>query len=218
MMTFPPRLSRMSLLLSLLLLAPRVGLAAEETPPPADAPTEQSTPSTDSSPPGAGSRPKLRLMDTPAPESTRPDQPLRILAEVGAGALTGAGGLFLGYMVAFQMYEPGVGSSDYLLLAPVLLGVGTGLALGTWWGGELAGGDARLDATFLGMLLGGAAGVLLTLPMENPFISLVICPPLMLLGSIIGYENTERGATLKSVQPMLSVSSRGATFGLAGTF
>ncbi len=218
MMTFPPRLSRMSLLLTLLLLAPSVGLAAEETPPPAEASTGQSTPSTDTPLPGADTRPKLRLMDTPAPEPTRPSQSLRILAEVGAGALTGAGGLFLGYMGVFAVYNTDLGSSSYGLLTPVLLGVGTGLALGTWWGGELAGGDARLDSTFLGMLIGGATGILLTIPMENPFAALITCPPLMLLGSIIGYENTERGATLKSVQPLLSVSPRGATFGLAGTF
>lgn len=218
MMTFPPRHSRMSLLLTLLLLAPGVGLAAEETPPPADAPTEQSTPSPDSPVPGTGTRPKLRLMDTPAPEPTRPSQPLRILAEVGAGLLTGTGGFLVGFMSLFVLGGNIFDTSVVGLIAPILVGIGSGVALGTWWGGELTGGDAKLEATFLGMLLGGTAGVLMSIPMGNPFLSLVTCPPLMLLGSIIGYESTERGATIKSVQPLLSVSSRGATFGLAGTF
>ena len=42
--------------------------------------------------------------------------------------------------------------------------------------------------------------------------------PLMMLGAIIGYELAEHGGKPRTVQPLLSLSSRGAVVGLAGTF
>ncbi|MFY0562214.1 hypothetical protein ACN28E_00095 [Archangium lansingense] len=218
MMTLPPRLSRMSLLLTVLLIAPRLGFAAEQAPLlPTDAPAERSALATAAPLPGTGARPNLRLMDdAPAPEAERPAQDLRVMAEIGAGVLTGAGGLALGYMGMFMLWPTGIGSvGGYGLLAPILVGIGSGLALGTYWGGEVTGGRSDLGNTFLGMLLGGAAGVLISVPSGNPFVSLFACPPLMLLGSLIAYESSEHGGR---IQPVVNVSSRGTTFGLAGTF
>ena len=40
----------------------------------------------------------------------------------------------------------------------------------------------------------------------------------MLLGAIIGYEATERGDPPTRVQPVVSLTPRGASFGLAGIF
>jgi hypothetical protein len=210
----------MSLLLTVLLLVPRMGFAAEQAPLlPTDAPAERSALATAAPLPGTGARPNLRLMedDASAPAVDRPAQPLRILAEVGAGVLTGTAGFVVGYFGMFALFPTGLLSfnSSYGFLVPLLGGLGSGLALGTYWGGQLAGGQSDLGNTFLGMLVGGAAGVLISVPMGNPFISLVACPPLMLLGSIIAYESSENGGR---IQPMVNVTSRGTTFGLVGTF
>lgn len=231
-----PHLSRMTLLLSLLLLAPRVGFAQEQTsqPPPEAATAQQEAPraredaptamqperTADAPLPGSGARPSTRLM--PATETDRPSQPLRVLAEVGASLLTGVGGLVVGYMSTFALISSFSASSPlYALAAPTLIGVGLGVSLGTYWGGQLAGGDASFGGTLLGTLLGGAAALLVgAIPEGNPVLGLVLAPPLMVLGSIIGYENTEHGGTPPParVQPLLSVSPRGAVVGLAGAF
>lgn len=231
-----PHLSRMTLLFSLLLLAPRVGFAQEQTsPPPPDAPAaredapkaQQDAPTAmqpertaDAPLPGSGARPDTRLM--PAAETDRPSQPLRVLAEVGASLLTGVGGLVVGYMATFAVFSGGGigGSSLYGLAAPTLIGVGLGVSLGTYWGGQLAGGEASFGGTFLGTLLGCAAALLVgAIPEGNPAIGLALAPPLMVIGSIIGYENTEHGGTPPArVQPLLSVSPRGTMVGLAAAF
>lgn len=234
-MAHSPQLSRMSLLLSLLLLAPRVGFAQEQaSPPPAEAPaareeapkTQQDAPTAmqpertaDAPQPGSGARPSMHL--TPAAETERPSASLRVLAEVGAGLLTGVGGAIVGYMATWGMFSTGFGNASlYGLAAPTLVGVGLGLSLGTYWGGQVAGGDASFGGTLLGAVLGGTAALLIgAIPEGNPLIGVLLAPPFMLIGSIIGYENTEHGgAPLQRVQPMLSVSPRGTMVGLAGAF
>jgi hypothetical protein len=221
----------MSLLLSLLLLAPRVGLAQEQAsqPPPdattaqeeapkaqQDAPTAmQPARTADAPPPGSGTRPTLRL----APE--RPSQGERVSAELGAALLTGAGGLVLGYLSTFALFSEGISStSTYALAAPTLVGIGLGVSIGTFWGGQAAGGEGDFGSPLLGTLLGGGAALLLSIPMGNPVVGLLLAPPLMILGSIIGYEITEQGDAppARRVQPLLSVSPRGAMVGLAAAF
>ena len=49
-------------------------------------------------------------------------------------------------------------------------------------------------------------------------LSVYFAPPLMLLGAILGYEATERGDPPTRVQPVVSLTPRGASFGLAGIF
>lgn len=218
-MTLPPPLSRMPLLLTLLLLAPRVGLAEEQTPrPPSDAPTEQRALS-DTPPLATSSHPDhVRLLDTPSPETERPSTAARVAAELGASVLTGVGGLVLGYISTFVLGLTGSGSL-YALALPTLVGTGVGIALGTYWGGQVMDGESSLGSSFLGMLLGGVAGLLLSLPMGNPTVGLLLAPPLMVLGSIIGYEHSEHGGTKSPrVQPLLSVTPHGATLGLAASF
>ncbi|MFL5358628.1 hypothetical protein [Archangium sp.] len=234
-MTLSPHLTRMSLLLSLLLLAPRVGFAQEQTSqPPSEAPTAQEDApkaqrdaptamqperTADAPPPGSGAHPSMRL--TPTAETDRPSQSLRVLAEVGASLLTGIGGGFLGYMSTWAVFSTGISNAPfYALAAPTLVGIGLGLSLGTYWGGQVAGGDASFGGTVLGALVGGTAALLIgAIPDGSPLIGVLLAPPFMLLGSIIGYENTEHGGIpLKRVQPMLSVSPRGAMMGLAGAF
>jgi hypothetical protein len=49
-------------------------------------------------------------------------------------------------------------------------------------------------------------------------VNLFLAPPLMLLGAIIGYESPEKGGSPMRLQPVVSLTPRGTSFGLAGTF
>lgn len=227
-MALSPHLSRMSLLLSLLLLAPRVGFAQEQaSPPPSEAPTAQEAPkaqqdaptamqparTADAPLPGSGERPKMQL----TPE--RPSQSARVSAEVGAALLTGLGGGVLGYMSTWMIFSGGFGNASTLALAaPTLAGIGLGVSIGTFWGGQAAGGVGDFGGPLLGTLLGGAAGMLLGI--GNPLVAIVLTPVFMVVGSIVGYETTEQGDTvpLRRVQPLLSVSPKGTVVGLAAAF
>ncbi len=203
----PPSASPLSLLLTLLLLSPGVGFAQEASPASPDVPTVRPEPSTDAPLPGSGENPTPRLLEEPQ----RPSQDLRILAELGGGMVFGATGVLLVILAG-----PVLSSSSFVTMT--LVGFGTGSALGTYWGGQLLKGRASVTGTFLGMLLGGATGVFIGTLQDAPVLSLIIAPPLMLLGAIIGYEFTERGGPPTRVQPLVSLTLRGASFGLAGTF
>ncbi|OJT24134.1 hypothetical protein BO221_13160 [Archangium sp. Cb G35] len=204
----PASASPLPLLLILLLISPGVGFAQEAPPASPDDPTVQPEHSTDAPLPGSGERSPPRLMEEPQ----RPYQGVRILAEFGGGVLLGATGLVLGYF-------PTLFSNAEAL--PMLVLTGTGIALGTYWGGQLLKGQASLRGTVVGMLLGGAAGMLLSVAAGAPptsVLSIYFAPPLMLLGAIIGYESTEKGDPPTRVQPVVSLTPRGASLGLAGTF
>ncbi len=231
--------TRLSLLL-LLLLAPGVGLAAAEPAPPSmtrhSAPLEPGLLAT-SGLPGTDARVPLRLReDTGAPreEASRPSQGLRILAETGAGLLTGVGGGLVGALLGGGLCDAsGIGSQGGFVpcfnatAVGLLLGGGAAFALGVWWGGEAVGGDGQLLGAMIGFGSVVAAGLLLGLATENPFGALIVATPFSLIGAIVGYESTQRepvpgapavASTRPRVQPVLAFSPRGTLVGLGGTF
>ena len=89
----------------------------------------------------------------------RPYQGARIMAELGLGVVFGATGLMLGFLT-------NLGSDTQNL--PVLVLTGTGIALGTYWGGQLLKGQASMRGTVVGVLLGGAVGRILSAAVGAP--------------------------------------------------
>ncbi|ATB33281.1 hypothetical protein [Melittangium boletus] len=162
------------------------------------------------------------------PEPQQASRELRILAEVGAGAVTSLGGGFVGGFGGFALCaNTGLGrGGDFLpCLGTALVGAGAGLVLGyplgVWWGGEAMGGDGRLWASMLGTVLGFGVGLPLVLE-EGPF---ALAPIVLgMAGASIGYELTQNTApshvasARPRLQPLLSVSDKGALLGLGGAF
>jgi hypothetical protein len=217
-------------LLFLLALMPRVGLAAAVlTPEPSGLP-------------GTSEPSPLRLGDDfLAKDLQRARAPvgLRILAEMGAGLLTGVGlgaaGAFGSYYLCDSgLFGPTSGSMSCLdpLVIGGFLGLGLGFPLGVFWGGEVTGGDGKLYGPLLGTLAGIVAGALLAVALDTYYTSVFfLAPPFMMAGSIVGYELTTRDVPMHQgpraplvvssrprLQPVLSVSSRGALLGLGGSF
>jgi hypothetical protein len=235
MTDFPALVSRLPLLL--LLLAPGVGLAAQEPPVRPEARDTVRRPLLAvSALPGTEERAPLRLReDGPAEEDDRPSRGLRILAETGAGLLTGLGGGLVGVFAGAGLCEAGlVGSQGGFIgcldagVGGLLLGAGAGFALGVWWGGEAAGGDGKLLGAMAGFG-GGAALGLLAVAATQSANGLLIGLPLSMIGAIVGYELSQRapasGPSSPSMasprprlQPVLAFSSRGALVGLGGSF
>jgi hypothetical protein len=236
-------LSRLSLLLSLLVFVPRVGLAAGESPAPAqDVPSREASPPESSQPPldtARPSSPQLAPAQNPwAWQPRRPDRGTRILAETGAGLLTGAGGALAGtltggalcWMSLVQSGADGANPCVRSLLGGLMVGTGLGFSLGTFWGGEAAGGNGHLLGALGGMAGGALVGYLGGAAAYQSFGGgLVWCLPGALIGSILGYELTDQGPkgvhrapavalSRPRVQPLLAVSSRGALLGLGGAF
>jgi hypothetical protein len=245
MMRFPSSLSRLSLLLSLLLLVPRVGLAAQEAPTLASAgsTSEEALLPKSSGLPGTEERAPLHLDEdsrASEPEYQRPSRALRILAELGAGLLTTGAGVVGGALAGAGLCEAGIVGSPggwfpCLDAAGVglLLGGGVGIPLGVFWGGEVAGGDGSLLGAVAGMGAGAVGGFLLgALMFRDPSGGPMLSAPMALVGAIVGYELSDRGvepasraqaslavaSTRPRLQPLLAVSSRGALLGLGGTF
>jgi hypothetical protein len=224
--------STLTLLLCLLLLVPRMGLAAGEVP--SSSTTGDSSPGAVLTPapsglPGTSEPLPLRLNeDFQASRSTRSRaRGLRILAETGAGLLTGTGLAVAGVLGGRELCRLGlvddrtgwfacVGAS----LVGGLVGAGLGVSLGVFWGGEVTGGDGKLYGAFLGMASGLVTGILLTLILGTPSPYALAVP--LVLGSVVGYELTTRAPTetfsRPSLRPVLAVSSHGALLGLGGCF
>jgi hypothetical protein len=225
--------SRLSLLL-LLLLAPGVGLAAQE-------PTSLLEPRLASSGlPGTDERAPLRLGEEDwaqgEKQEFRPPRGLRILAETGAGLLTGAGGGVLGFFAGAGLCGAGIvgsrsgffGCLDAAAIG-VILGAGTGVALGVWWGGEAAGGDGKLLGALGGMGAGAVLGVGAGLVSGRGDLALFFSVPGALIGAIVGYELSQRtlvpgprapavASPRPRLQPVLAFSPHGALVGLGGSF
>jgi hypothetical protein len=238
----PSSLSRLSLLLTVLLLAPRVGLAAGESPAPAqDVPSREASSPESSAPPsspGQPSGPRLAPAQGPwAWQPQRPSQGVRILAETGAGVLTGAGGalggmLAGGMLCALSLTSSSTDGSTACLnrfIGSILVGTNLGLALGTFWGGQAVGGNGNVLGPLAGAASGALAGVLVGTVRHDLHGGMLLGIPLGLIGSIIGYELTDKdpraaipapAAALARprVQPLLAVSSGGALLGLGGAF
>jgi len=233
-----PRLS----LLLLLLLAPGVGLASPRAMPPAPSAGtswEARPLAAPSGLPGTAARAPLRLSGEDSSletESPPPSQGLRILAETGAGLLTGtatgAAGLVLGYQLCQKgFFGPTsgwlacVGEAALTMFATS----SAGFALGVWWGGQWAGGNGKL----LGLLAGWGAGALAGLLVSPLFAravsltSILFAVPGSMIGSIVGYELSQRSpepglqamaSPGPRLRPTLAFSPHGAVVGLGGSF
>jgi hypothetical protein len=218
---------KLPLLLSLLLLVPRVGLAAQDAP--------------EARIPGTDERESRRLLDDDSwarePERTGAPMGLRIMAEVGAGGLTALGGGLAGGLLGVGLCEATGGSSGLFGCLGdgglgLMLGAALGYPLGVWWGGDAAGGDGNLLVTMAGMGGGVLVAVVLGLamsqvdPTEGALTGLV-SGLAVLSGPVVAYELSQkreprRGPAVASsrprLQPLLSVTSRGAVLGLGGRF
>lgn len=208
----------MTCLLSLLLLMPGVGFAANLrgtlVPPAVDGLRGQETPHA------------LRLLESPEdpePELEQPWRPhaaFRIAAELGAGTLTSLGLAIVGARIGASQCPPGsLDVPDGCTLYPFVgawLGSGLGFALGVWWGGSLLGGRGHLLHTLGGMALGMAAGAgafVLARGNINPLSGAAMLLPYAL--SLVAFEMSSSA----HFQPVVSFSpGGGAVVGLAGRF
>jgi hypothetical protein len=177
------------------------------------------------------------LEDLEEPAVTRPTEnpALRMLLALGGAALTSsltaAGGYHLGRAIcsdALLCTEPFFG---------VLMGVSLGSALGTWWGGALAGGRGSFWSAMVGASAGMMAtaivfrGLLFFIRPQNPFApvgyagSYAILSLCTMAGAVTGYEIAHRltapaeaTAPEPALQPLVAVTSGGAALGLGGRF
>jgi len=211
-MTQLPCLASM-MLLSLLLLSPRVGLAT-----PQDAPEQPSQ-----------QEPQLQPQPESKPETfTRAPLALRLLSETAFGGLGVLGGWYAGSMIGSALctepVNPGAGACISEFVYGGIAGAALVLPLGVWLGGNIAHGTGSLVSTYLGGLVGAAAGGLLLGVGGNNGALIAIGVALPLLGSIIGYETSTAGMQYSMngegtrLQPLLSVSPRGGFVGLGGSF
>jgi hypothetical protein len=211
-MTQPLRLASM-MLLSLLLLAPGVGLAT-----PQDAPVQPSQ-----------NEPQLQPQPESKPETfTRAPLALRLLSETAFGGLGAVGGWFAGNLIGSALCtapaNSGAGACISEFVYGGIAGAALVLPLGVWLGGNIAHGTGSLVSTYLGGLVGAAAGGLLVAVSGSIGVLLTLGVALPLIGSIIGYETSMSGMTYSMkgegtrLQPLLSVSPHGGFVGLGGHF
>ncbi|MFY0572065.1 hypothetical protein ACN28E_50685 [Archangium lansingense] len=219
-------------LLLILLLAPGVGLAAQE---PA---TEEQPPLAASEQPGTQEHAPLRLSEEPwaqADDASRLSPGWRLVTEAGVGVLLGLGGGYAGIVTSQAMCDAdllGFQGGFMPCLGPnligVLLGVGIGIPLGVWSSGQLMGGDGNLMGALAGSLLGLLPGILVAMFVPHT-LGLPLAFSFPLMGAMVGYELTrpERApgpqapamaSAPRRLQPVLAFSSRGALVGLGGSF
>jgi hypothetical protein len=226
----------LALLLSFFLLVPRVGLAAAEDASPGGVLTPAS-----SRLPGTSEPAPLRLSEdsqAPRPQRSRTPRGLRILAETGAGLLTGTGLAVAGGLAGYELCQAGIlgtrgGWFSCLteLIIGGFVGAGLGSSLGVFWGGQVTGGNGKLYGPLLGMASGFLTGVLASVLLGVPHAWYGVALPFMLGGSLVGYELTTRedpapqapsapavASSRPRLQPLLTVSPRGALLGLGGSF
>jgi hypothetical protein len=212
---------KLSVLMSLLVLVPGVGLAAEEpslNPPPL---------------PGTAPREPLHLVETARrAEPVQRIHPIaRVSAEIGAELLTsfvaGVPGALAGYVAcgALGLSPPSswFPCMDYAGYG-FLTGVSLAAPLGVWWGGKLMGGRGTLLGAYLGMGAASVLGLGTTLLVYNDDLQPFVIPLFALVGSVVGYELSfsseppAQPSSVASVQPLLSVSATGGALGLGGRF
>lgn len=212
---------KLPVLLSLLLLVPGVSLAAEEP--------SLNPPSL----PGTAPREPLHLVEEPVEaEPVQYFHPVvRVSAELGAELVTSFVAGFPGALAgsalcgALGLSPPNafLGCADYAGYG-FLAGVALAAPLGVWWGGKLTGGHGTLLGAYLGMGMAAFLGLGATRLVYNDDIQPFVIPLFSLVGALVGYEvshdseSSDRDTAEASVQPLLSISSRGGVLGLGGQF
>jgi|GEM_PF-4479164 len=157
-----------------------------------------------------------------APAEALEEESGRTPAELGLGLLGLVVGGGLGYLLPGAAFCEGAQSvkgcaTGYV--AGTLLGAGLGASLGVTGGGALFEGQGEwITGALPGMLVGAAGGVGLGLAAGNEFVALLAAPPLMLLGSVIGYDWSHSAHASRSLAPVVSVTPAGARLGLMGRF
>ncbi|WP_338864418.1 hypothetical protein [Myxococcus stipitatus] len=180
--------------------------------------------------PSAATLEPLPRLDTPRGE-TGGRKVGRVAAETGMMFLT-ALGLGLTGVAMGDNDDSVFGASSAQKYASwergFLLGAAVGAPFGVLLGGRMAKGKGTPEGVLLGAVAGGGAAVLTAhlRPKEKVEDTIfLLVPAFTMLGSIIGYEMTHASNlpspssdTTVSVQPALSVDSKGSTLGLTGQF
>jgi hypothetical protein len=203
----------LSLLLSLLLMAPRAALAE------AVAPENGPFPRTEL----PASLHLLEDLAEPAP-APPPDYPaLRMILSLSGAALTGSLLAATGYSLGLAI------CSDALLcLEPffgLLVGGSLGVSLGAWWGGALAGGQGVYWSSAVGTGLGTIVGIAVVrvlglvgvIPHPFKWSSVAVLGGCAAAGAMAGYEIAHR-VRAPALHPLVAVTSGGAALGLGGSF
>jgi hypothetical protein len=147
---------------------------------------------------------------------------LRLLAELGGGALGVAVGGGLGALLVWGALESGA-NPDWLLVAVAAGGTlgAFGVTGGVVLAAEATGGEGKFGHAFIGQLVGSVAAlpiVVLGLNEDMPAISIVAGAVLPLAGAILGYElsHASRGSGAPAVVFVTPIPE-GALASLGGT-
>jgi hypothetical protein len=209
----------LSVVLSLLLLVPRTGLAVE---PEAGLSARTELP-----------RSLHLLEDLAEPAVTRqaPSSATRRLTVLGGALATSAAGGLGGYSLGSvrcrkATSDEAAGSCDGLKYVSLALGSLVGAPIGAWWGGMLTEGRGSFGRALAGAAVGGSVGLVIAMGFGEDFGSaaLVSLPVSTALGAMISYEMSHARniapevAAAPGFQPRVAVSSQGAALGLGGSF
>jgi hypothetical protein len=213
---------KLPVLLSLLLLVPGVGLAAEGT-----------SPSPEPLPGMAPREPLHLVKDHEQPRTVPHSNPvLRVAAEIGVEMLTallvGLPSALVGNSLCHK-FDLSSGYSPYPCDIYAAYGFATGVTLsaplGVWLGGKLANGQGTLLGAYLGAGVGALLGLGAMVALTNTDARPTFIPLFSMVGAIIGYEVSHHSeasaavdASLARVQPVLAVSAHGGALGLGGRF
>ncbi len=208
---------KLSVVLSLVLLAPRAALAGEEASPETGPFVRTELPRS------------LHLVEGLAPQPAPSEGAFRVgrvLASAGGAVVTGALGGVAGFLFA-QSCSGGdgcIGDKAYGILGGTALGV----AMGTSIGGSLADGQGSFWGALGGTVVGAGVGIagvvaLAEATQDVPGAALYLGLPLItILGAVAGYELTHAWNTSSSaasgVQPLVAVTPTSAALGLGGRF
>lgn len=196
----------LSVVLSLLLLAPGAALAQEAAAP---QPERAELPAS------------LHLVDPPAQPEEVP-QLLRVLVLTTGVVMTGTLGGVAGLVLGLVMCTGSGPCSDTAILG-LAAGATLSAPLGAALTGALMEGRGSYEGSLAGAVVGAGLGTAATLWLidDGPPETIALFPVLTVLGAVIGYELSHSLNTpAKEVrfQPVLAVSGQGAALGLGGRF
>lgn len=121
-----------------------------------------------------------------------PEHRPSLIAQVTAGGLMGAAGLFLGALAGFEISCNTGCDGDFPGLGGALLGAAVGTTLATATGVVLAGSDNDHDASFgftwLGTVVGGFAGVLIATRTDSEPVAAIALFGCTSLGGAVAFD------------------------------